>query len=205
MRNRAIARARRLLGTGALVVLAGCTAGPGGCGPTDGSGTTTTAPVGSPTTTTVLDETTTTEATTTTSSSTTTTEAPGPSEMLVDVDDLEVEDCLIPATDEVMVAQVEIVDCEQPHAMEVFAQFELDREALPGSGDDYPGGNELTWYAQDECQDRFDAYTGHSYWTSPYDLRVLTPSFSTWDAGDRVITCLIVGRDGAPLTTGAKG
>ena len=211
MRTRAITSARRLLGVGLFVVLAGCTAGPGGCSPfDDGSGTTTTTTPGETTTTTEPGATSTTVvgegSTTTTQPGATTTTLPGGGEgELVGISEVEVEDCLVPGTDDALLAEATVVACDEPHQMEVFAQFVLDRDALPGSGDDYPGGNELTWYAQDECQARFDAYTGHSYWTSPFDLRTLTPSFSTWDAGDRVITCLIVSGDGGPLTASAKG
>ena len=214
MRNRAITSTPRLLGIGLLVVLAGCTAGPGGCDPIDdGSSTTTTDPGASTTTepvatsTTVAGEGSTTTTTvdpgattTTVEPGSTTTTVPGTSGQLTGIGDVEVEDCLTPTTDEVMIAEVTVVDCDEPHRMEVFAQFELDRGAVPGTGDQYPGGNELTWYAQDECQARFEGYTGHSYWTSPFDLRALTPSFSTWDTGDRLITCLIVSGDGGELT-----
>jgi hypothetical protein len=112
---------------------------------------------------------------------------------------------VVAARVEVWGAEATIVDCDEPHEMEVYAQFTLDRDAVPGDGDDFPGGNELTWYAQDECQTRFEGYTGQSYWTSSFDLRVLTPSFSTWDVGDRAITCLIVSGDGELLTSSAKG
>ena len=98
-----------------------------------------------------------------------------------------------------------VVECDEPHEAEVYAQFTVERDELPGTADDYPGGSELTWYAQGECQGRFGAYTAHSYWTSRYDLRTVTPSFSTWDVGDRITTCLIVDGDGAALTGSARG
>ncbi len=199
---------RRILFTGMIVFLAGCTATGGGCSPTGGAApaTTTTIPGGGSTTTTTPSSTSTTAAPTTTAapSSTTTTTVPDPGSGLTLVADVEVEDCLTLATDDVVVAEVELTDCDEPHQAEVYAQFELDRSVLPGDGDDYPGANELTWYADDECRDRFEDYTGHSYWTSPYDLRSMSPSFSTWDTGDRLVTCLIVNADGSPLTTSAR-
>jgi len=200
---------------GLILVLAGCTASGGGCAPTDQAGTTTSTTVdGSSTTTTMVDGSTTT--TEDPGGSTTTTVDPGSTTTLPDttvpavgelvaISGVEVEDCITPADDNTFVSQVSVVDCDEPHEAEVYAQFTLDRDELPGAGNDYPGGNELDWYAQDECQARFEDYTGHSYWTSPYDLRTVTPSFSTWDVGDRLITCLIVAADGATLTASTRG
>ena len=46
---------------------------------------------------------------------------------------------------------------------------------------------------------RFADAVGESYWESPHDVGVITPSFSTWDLGDRTITCLVVGANGSAL------
>jgi hypothetical protein len=198
-----------------LVVLAGCTAAPGaGCAPT-ADPTTTTAPDGSTSTTIDPGSTTTTVdpgGSTTTSidpGSTTTTIDPGgtttttvPGDVdVVDVGEVAVEDCLTPVGGDLMVESVELIDCDEPHEAEVFAQFDVDESELPdGDGPDgWPGGAEITWYAQDECQQRFADAVGESYWDSPHDLKVITPSFSTWDLGDRAITCLVVGADGEDL------
>ncbi len=204
-------KVRHLASIGLVVLLAGCTASGGGCAPTaHPASTTTTTEVGGSTTTTegpggststTIDSTTTTDPGPTTTVPDTTVPGDGGLVALAAVD---VEDCITPADDNTFLSQVAVTECGEPHEAEVFAQFTLDRAELPGTGDEYPGGNELTWYAQDECQDRFAAYTGHSYWTSPYDLRTVTPSFSTWDTGDRAITCLIVAGDGAMLTASAR-
>ena len=198
--------ARRFLFGTALLLLAGCTADGGGCAPiaqpgdsttststtVDDGGSTSTVP-GEGTSTTVVGETT-----------TTIVGEPDPEPELTPIAEVAVEDCLSPATDDLMVAEVELIDCDEPHEAEVFAQFVLDRDALPGTGDEYPGANELTWYADDACRERFEDYTGQSYWTSTFDLRSISPSFSTWDVGDRLITCLIVSGDGTALTASAR-
>jgi hypothetical protein len=194
---------------GLLVVLAGCTAAPGsGCSP-EATASSTTTPGGS-TTTEAPGSTTTTEpgssSTTTPPGSSTTTEPPGSTTTtlpdgggeVVDVDEVSVGDCITPVGDDLMVGSVELIDCAEAHEAEVYAQFEVPGDALPGTPG-YPGGSELTWYAQDECQDRFADAMGESYWDSPHDLKVITPSFSTWDVGDRTITCLVVGAGGADL------
>jgi Septum formation len=207
--------------TGLILVLAGCTSTGGGCSPID-SATTTTDPGGS-TSTTVDPTTTTTEpggststtidtgSTTTTvdpggSTTTTSTTVPGGGEV-VPVAELGEGDCLTPVGEDLLVENVAVIDCDQAHEAEVYAQFPVADGELPDAAGTpgYPGGSELTWFAQDACQERFDDYVGESYWDSRYDLKVITPSFSTWDAGDRKVTCLLVDGDGDVLTGSGKG
>jgi hypothetical protein len=185
-----------------MVVLVGCTGAPGaGCdpgGPSAGPGGTTTVPDGD-TTTTTPDETT----TTTPTGDTTTTTAPGGGEGdVVRVADLSVADCLVPVGDDLMLLEVEVIDCDEPHEAEVFATFDIADGELPDGPDvpGYPGGPELTWYAQDQCTARLETYLGTSYWDSDLDVKVITPSFSTWDLGDRRITCLAMAEGGGSLT-----
>lgn len=159
----------------------------------DGSTTTTTAPDGSTTTTTTTEP----DGTTTTSSTTTTTEPAntGPAT----VDELAAEDCVVPADDDLFVDDVEIVACDEPHDMEVFATYEVD-----DSVEDYPGNSDIVRAAYDECQDYFEDYVGVEFWDSEYDITTITPSPSTWADGDREVVCLIVDIDGDPLTSPAK-
>lgn len=185
---------RRALTLGLVFVLAGCTPAGGGCAPVEDSGGTVTTVGADGTTTTYPDDT-----TTTTEPDDTTTTLPDGEVDTVRVDDLEVEDCFSPVDTDTFVDEVHLIDCTAPHRMEVFAQYRLDEAA------EYPGGSELTWAAQDECRTRFDGYVGHSYWDSDFDLTVLTPSFSTWDVGDRTMTCLVVDPSGALLDGPAKG
>jgi len=198
-------RRARLLTAGLAIVLAGCAPASGGCAPVAGGGTTTTTPDGTTTTTapdgssttTTPDGSTTTvpdgSTTTVPDGSTTSTTVPGEPAPTVRVDTLDVEDCFSPADADTFVDRVQVIDCDEPHQMEVFAQYEVD------DVDAYPGGNELTFAAQDECQSRFEDYVGQSYWTSELDFITLTPSFSTWDVGDRTVTCLLVAGDGSML------
>jgi hypothetical protein len=130
----------------------------------------------------------------------------------VAVDELAVGDCLTPVGEDLLVEKVAVLDCDRDHEAEVYAQFPIAAGELPDAAGTpgYPGGSELTWFAQDACQERFEAYVGESYWDSQYDLKVITPSFSTWDAGDRTITCLVIAGNGGSandgmLTGSAKG
>ena len=203
-------RRARLLTAGMAIVLAGCAPGTGGCAPTDAGGGTTTTVDGTTTTvdpdgstTTIPDGSTTTVPDGSTTSTTvpdgsTTTTVPGEPGPTVRVDTLDVEDCFSPADADTLVDRVRVIECDEPHQMEVFAQYELDEAT------EYPGGSELTFAAQDECQSRFEAYVGHSYWSSELDLTTLTPSFSTWDVGDRTVTCLLVAGDCSMLAFAAR-
>jgi hypothetical protein len=123
----------------------------------------------------------------------------------VPVAEVRVEDCVTPTVDEVMIESVEVVACDEPHMAEVFATFEVGPDDVPAGENGWPGSSELTFFAKDECQARFEGYVGESYWTSRYDLRVIVPSFSTWDVGDRAVTCLVVDPDGGMLVGSAKG
>jgi hypothetical protein len=213
-------RWRRLMTISIVVVAAGCAPSPAGCAPPDGDGdpstttttepggstTSTTEPGGSTTTTTEPGGSTTSTTTTEPGGSTTTTTLPPGEATGVRSEELDVEDCFSPVDDGLYVDRVGVTDCDEPHDMEVYAQFELDGESLPGGeGGDYPGGNELTWAAQDECRERFEDYVGIDYFESDFDLTVITPSFSTWDLGDRLATCVLIDPDGDPLTSSAKG
>lgn len=200
-------RSRRAVAAGGLlVVLAGCAATPGsGCTPEAGPSTTNPAPTSTtsaPTSTSeVPGSTTTIVSTTEVPASTTTTTLPGEDPEVVAVDEVAVGDCVTPRGGDLLVGSVELIDCDDPHQAQVYAQFDLADDELPDdpATPGYPGGAALTWYAQDECQDRFADAMGTSYWESPYDLKVITPSFSTWDLGDRAITCLVVGAEDAAL------
>lgn len=211
-----------------LVVLAGCAPAAGGCSPEStpsttvdptttvpGESSTTTEPPGSSTTVAGSGSTTTTEPSgpTTTEPTGSTTTLPGSTTTVpggtttVRTEDLDVEDCITPTEQSESIGTVTVLDCDAPHQMEVFAQFDVDPGDLPdGSAENgYPGGGELTWFAQDECQKHFERYTGDDYFDSVYDFTTITPSYSTWDAGDRLVTCLVVDADGAVLTGSAKG
>ena len=203
---------RTLAASGMLVVLAGCTAAPGsGCSPeaappsTTTPGSTTTEAPGSTTTTEPGSSSTTTPPSTTVPGSTTTTTLPdggGDGEVVVvAVVDISVGDCVTPVGQDLLVGSVELLDCDDPHQAEVYDRFDIADDELPDdpTTPGYPGGAELTWYAQDRCQARFADAIGESYWDSPHDVRVITPSFSTWDLGDRTNTCLVVGANGTDL------
>ncbi|MHB1139473.1 MAG: septum formation family protein [Microthrixaceae bacterium] len=201
-----------------FVVLAGCAPSGGGCEPID-AGPTTTAP-GETTTTTETTvpvggegSTTTTPGGSTSStlpdgSSTTSTvpptTVPGTGE-LVSVESLEPGDCVTPSADQDALREVPVADCAAAHGVETFAVLEIDETDFPDVTDDaYPGGADLRDVAYQACQTPFATYVGVPFWESSYDITTITPSPSSWVAGDREIVCLIVDMDGNLLTGSAR-
>ena len=80
------------------------------------------------------------------------------------------------------VEDVPVVNCEDPHDNEVFANVDL-------TGDDYPGQDQVENRATQICYDRFSDYVGISYEASMYDIGWLFPTQETWAAGDREVIC----------------
>lgn len=114
--------------------------------------------------------------------------------------ELNIGDCLnLPEGNEV--ADVETVDCAEPHRAEVFALPQLGADADAP----YPGQEALVTEGQERCVEAFEAYVGRPYSESSIFSTALTPSQQSWEsAGDREIVCLLVGSDQDQLLTGSK-
>jgi len=76
-----------------------------------------------------------------------------------------------------------VLPCEQPHAGEVFAIFELP--AGP-----FPGDEALGRQAQQECLKQFENYAPSSLADDKVELFYLHPSQLSWTSGDRGVTCV---------------
>jgi hypothetical protein len=109
----------------------------------------------------------------------------------VDATDLHIGDCArnAPAGE---TTTVHVVPCSQPHGAEVYAEFTLE-------GDGYPGSDQVDRFALGGCRSRVAAYVGPEP-AQDYDLYYLVPTTDTWAQGDRSVTCLLGGPNGAKLT-----
>jgi hypothetical protein len=109
----------------------------------------------------------------------------------VDATDLQIGDCAqnAPAGE---TTTVHVVPCSQPHGAEVFAEFTLE-------GDGYPGSDQVDRFALGGCRSRVAAYVGPDP-AQDYDLYYLVPTTDTWAQGDRSVTCLLGGPNGAKVT-----
>ena len=116
----------------------------------------------------------------------TTTTAADPDGETQDVFALGVGDC---ATDdsslEGEVQEVTIIDCNQPHATEVFHSYMLTDASLP----DEAGVQAIV---EEQCLPAFETFVGIDYYSSMYEVTFLSPTADSWDAGDRELLCLIV-------------
>lgn len=83
-----------------------------------------------------------------------------------------------------------LVPCAEPHAEEVYAQFELT------GGDEYPGDDEVEELANAGCEERFDDFVGQAYADSPLDFYYYTPIEESWLGGDRLVQCRIFDPEG---------
>lgn len=92
-----------------------------------------------------------------------------------------------------MVEEVGLVPCAQPHQAEVFAEYEI-------TDDDFAGENAYDTQADEFCYSEAislaDQYGYSDELLSSLDLQYFVPSQDTWNAGDRLIVCLVRGSSG---------
>jgi hypothetical protein len=110
----------------------------------------------------------------------------------VNVYDLAVGDCVAAVTDGFT---VQTVPCPEPHSEEVFATA-----ILPDGDGDFPGYEAIDAQAEEMCTAEFEGFVGLPYEDSTLHVNLVTPSEERWDAGDRVVLCMIY--DPAGDTTG---
>ena len=109
--------------------------------------------------------------------------------------DLEVGQCFNSpgAADDFEVSDVPIVDCEQPHANEVYALFDLP-------DGEYPGLSSVQDSAAEGCLERFQGYVGRDYATSSLGIGSVYPTSDSWNTSDREIVCTLTDFAGGLLT-----
>jgi hypothetical protein len=83
------------------------------------------------------------------------------------------------------VLEVPLVDCAAPHDFEVYSDFDV-------AGDAYPGDDEIGEQADTGCFDAFEPFVGTSYEESQLNYTYYVPTESSWTAGDRLVSCMIL-------------
>ncbi len=92
-----------------------------------------------------------------------------------------------------------LLDCDKPHANEVFAVVTTELK-------DYPGEVALKNLAKLECPKKFEDYVGIPYETSELELGFWLPSQSSWNQGYRkTLGCLVTSGQGPKLVGSVKG
>jgi len=95
------------------------------------------------------------------------------------------------------VTEVDVRDCDSPHALEVVGTFDLDTDTLPAQA-------ELTALADRRCTAAFTDYVGVDPAESRFDLTWMVPTESSWgSSGDRTVTCL-AGTHSESLTSSVR-
>lgn len=115
------------------------------------------------------------------------------------VTEASVGDCFQSPESSTEVAELDKVDCDEPHDNEVFAIFDLD-------DGDFPGTADVERLAQEGCTERFERYVGAPSETTDLGLFAITPNRRTWEgAGDREVICAAFALDGDDLEGSVKG
>ena len=109
--------------------------------------------------------------------------------------ELETGQCLNePDTDEVV--DVQIVDCAQPHDLEVYRTADLPDQAFDRDAIDRA--------SFEVCLEAFDGFVGAPYADSELDIYYLIPSEESWSEGDREVICAVYDLSGQQLTGTAQ-
>ena len=104
---------------------------------------------------------------------------------IVGADEVEVGDCIEEIPQEARVETVETVDCQQPHAGEVYAQL-----AVPDV--DFPGEDAIVEKYASKCEPELASYSSAAAQDMSISLVYLHPTQETWERGDRAVHCIAV-------------
>lgn len=109
--------------------------------------------------------------------------------------DLAVGDCLMDISTPIGsdLADVPLIDCDQPHESEVYAEVVLE-------GVGFPGVDEIVNTSIASCMAEFGAFVGVDHPSSTLDFAYYYPTPSSWAVGDRSIFCVVF--DPGVLTEG---
>jgi hypothetical protein len=102
---------------------------------------------------------------------------------IVGADEVEVGDCIEEIPQEARVETVETVDCQQPHAGEVYAQL-----AVPDV--DFPGEDAIVEKYASKCEPKLASYSSTAAQDMSISLVYLHPTQETWSAATERCTAL---------------
>jgi len=117
----------------------------------------------------------------------------------VSIEDVGVGDCFNQAdlpgsdNDSIHVERVELVSCDAPHDLEMYA-----REQLPGS--EYPGEKQAARQSEQICIEEFGHFVGKPYSKSVLGVIYFHPYARSWEMGDHWATCAVGDVTGKSVT-----
>jgi hypothetical protein len=117
----------------------------------------------------------------------------------IDIFSLKVGDCM-PASDTTGEMQdADVVPCTEPHADEIFYEFELPEGDLPSDAD-------IQAAVETECVPAFTEFVGLDYQESTLDFWWISPTADGWEqADDRLVQCAIYDPADDALTASLEG
>ena len=119
-----------------------------------------------------------------------------PDGVFVEARDARVGDC-VPSMAEGDVYVVDVVDCEDPHYAEAYAQF-----TLPDGS--WPGDARVEELGYDGCAQRFEAFVGRPVGRSDLEFFPLLPTVDSWGDG-REVVCWVALPGGERATDTLRG
>ncbi|MDU0972257.1 MAG: septum formation family protein [Actinomyces urogenitalis] len=142
-----------------------------------------------------------------------------PDAALTSVQDLQAGDCFLPSSTEPQTSATEpaspqpqdssapaqvpsqidlvtVVTCSQPHLYEVLSVTRLSEAALPEL-------SALREQASVACQEAVSPYLENQTEHPTYRAQFLSPTQTSWKAGDRTLLCLLTSSDSTELTAAA--
>lgn len=113
--------------------------------------------------------------------------------------DLQVGDCFNDDSDnDSEESEVEVIDCGEPHDNEVYFEYEIE-------DGDFPGENTIILDAEELCVDEFENFVGIPFVESELVYFPVYPTEASWEAGDRIVYCVLYAADFSKLTGTAEG
>ena len=96
------------------------------------------------------------------------------------------------------VAQVPVVDCEEPHDNEIYQVAEV-------ADSEFPGADAIEEQANSICTDAFEPFVGTGYDVSDLQAGWLAPTEESWADGDRSVVCFAFRIDLEKMTGTVEG
>jgi len=104
-----------------------------------------------------------------------------------------------PASDAAEVEELSAVPCSQPHDNEIYHTFDMP-------DGEFPGAEAIFDVAYEECLgDVFTGYVGITFEESELDVFPVTPTETSWGAGDRTVYCAVFNLDLSKITGSVRG
>ncbi len=112
--------------------------------------------------------------------------------------DFQAGQCISGITRFVDADRLKAVECTTEHDAEVVSVVTMPDDAKPS-------GIFVDDRTKSLCEPGYQDFVGVEVDRSVLELRTLAPDSESWDAGDRKLVCMVVGKDGKPVSTSYRG